>query len=412
MSERRVVVTGIGLVSPLGCEVDTVWQRLTAGQSGIVSIDRFDASEYAAQIAGQLKDFTIDDHIPRKEQRRNDAYSNYAIVAARSAHQDSGLEVSDPTRVGAVIGSGIGGLGSLEEQMTVLAAKGPSRLSPFLIPQMIGNMAAGLVAIDLGLQGPNYAVVSACATAAHSIGDAMRSIQRGEADVMFTGGSEAAITPIGIGGFCALKALCTRNDEPTRASRPFDAERSGFVMGEGAAIIVIEELEHAKARGAKIYCELGGFGQTCDANHITAPAEGGAGAARAMTMSMEEAGISGDQVDYVNAHGTSTQLNDKSETQAIKTALGEENAYKAMVSSTKSMTGHLLGAAGSLEAAFCALAIDRGVVPPTINQENPDPDCDLDYVPNESREADVNVCISNSLGFGGQNASLLMKKLA
>lgn len=411
MAERKVVVTGLGVVSALGSTVDTFWERLTAGQSGIRPIESFDASEFKAQIAGEVVDFDSEAFVPKKDQRRMDLFTIYSIAAAKMALDDSGLDLSssDPHRSGVIIGSGIGGLGSLEEQFKILSERGPGRMSPFTIPQMICNIAAGLVAIEHNLQGPNYSVVSACASAAHSIGDAMRVIQRGEADVMFAGGAEAAVTPTGIGGFCALKALSTRNDDPTAASRPFDAERNGFVMGEGGAILILEELEHAKARGATIYCEAAGFGMTCDAHHMTAPAEGGPGAARAMKLAMADAGVNPGDVSYLNAHGTSTQLNDKSETQATKTALGEDDARRIMISSTKSMTGHLLGAAAGLEAVVTALAISKGVVPPTINQEHPDPECDLDYVPNTAREAEVTVTLNNSLGFGGHNACLCFK---
>ena len=411
MAERKVVVTGLGVVSALGSTVDTFWERLTAGQSGIRPIESFDASEFKAQIAGEVVDFDSEAFVPKKDQRRMDLFTIYSIAAAKMALDDSGLDLSssDPHRSGVIIGSGIGGLGSLEEQFKILSERGPGRMSPFTIPQMICNIAAGLVAIEHNLQGPNYSVVSACASAAHSIGDAMRVIQRGEADVMSAGGAEAAVTPTGIGGFCALKALSTRNDDPTAASRPFDAERNGFVMGEGGAILILEELEHAKARGATIYCEAAGFGMTCDAHHMTAPAEGGPGAARAMKLAMADAGVNPGDVSYLNAHGTSTQLNDKSETQATKTALGEDDARRIMISSTKSMTGHLLGAAAGLEAVVTALAISKGVVPPTINQEHPDPECDLDYVPNTAREAEVTVTLNNSLGFGGHNACLCFK---
>jgi 3-oxoacyl-[acyl-carrier-protein] synthase II len=410
---RRTVITGLGLVSPLGSDLKLFWDRITSGTSGIRKIECFDASALSAQIAGEAIEFDVNDYIVRKEQRRQDRYSHLAIGAARLAVADSGIDMSkeNPERAGVIVGSGIGGLRTLEAQYKILQERGPSRCSPFMIPQMICNMASGNIAIAEGMQGPNYAVVSACATGLHSIGDAKYTIERGEAEIMLAGGAEAAICMLGMTGFAQLRALSTRNDEPERASRPFDADRDGFVMGEGAAIVVVEELEHAKARGAEIYCETAGFGMTCDAHHMTAPADGGPGAARAMKMSMAHAGLTPADVDYVNAHGTSTPLNDKAETQCIKTALGEERAKEIMVSSTKSMTGHLLGAAGGLETAVCALAIKHGVVPPTINYETPDPDCDLDYVPNTAREATVRVCINNSLGFGGHNASLLVKKL-
>jgi 3-oxoacyl-[acyl-carrier-protein] synthase II len=339
-----------------------------------------------------------------------DPFCHFAVAAAKMAVQDSGLQMSseDPHRVGCMVGSGVGGLITMEDQHTVLMQKGPDRSSPFMIPQMIVNMASGLIAIEHGMKGPNFCVVSACASGAHSIGEAARKIQYGEADVMLAGGTEAVICPLGIAGFSAMRAMSTRNDDPTKASRPFDKDRDGFVMGEGAGIVLIEEYEHAVKRGAKIYCEVGGYGSTCDANHITAPAPGGEGAARAMSNAIRDAGMTPDMIDYVNAHGTSTPLNDKNETAAIKAALGE-HSRKVMVSSTKSMTGHLLGAAGGIETVVCALAIKHGVVPPTMNYTTPDPDCDLDYVPNVAREAKVRACLNNSLGFGGHNCSLLLK---
>jgi 3-oxoacyl-[acyl-carrier-protein] synthase II len=410
MSTRRVVVTGMGVVSPLGCDVNVFWQRLCSGFSGIGKITRFDASAMATQIAAEVREFEIDKFIPKKEQRRMDPFCHFAVAAAKMAVQDSGLQMSseDPHRVGCMVGSGVGGLITMEDQHTVLMQKGPDRSSPFMIPQMIVNMASGLIAIEHGMKGPNFCVVSACASGAHSIGEAARKIQYGEADVMLAGGTEAVICPLGIAGFSAMRAMSTRNDDPTKASRPFDKDRDGFVMGEGAGIVLIEEYEHAVKRGAKIYCEVGGYGSTCDANHITAPAPGGEGAARAMSNAIRDAGMTPDMIDYVNAHGTSTPLNDKNETAAIKAALGE-HSRKVMVSSTKSMTGHLLGAAGGIETVVCALAIKHGVVPPTMNYTTPDPDCDLDYVPNVAREAKVRACLNNSLGFGGHNCSLLLK---
>jgi 3-oxoacyl-[acyl-carrier-protein] synthase II len=412
MGTRRVVVTGLGVVSPLGCDLGVFWQRLCSGYSGIRRITHFDASAMAAQIAAEVIEFEIDKFISKKEQRRMDPFCHYAVAASKLAMVDSGLTMSaeDPTRVGCMIGSGIGGLQTLEEQHSILLSRGPDRCSPFMIPQMIVNMAAGLVAIEHGLKGPNYCVVSACASGAHSIGEAMRQIQRGDADAMVAGGAEATICPLGIAGFSAMRALSTRNDAPEKACRPFDANRDGFIMGEGAGVVVVEEYEHARKRGARIYCEMGGYGATCDANHITAPAEGGEGAARAMRNAIRDAGLNPESVDYVNAHGTSTPLNDKNETAAIKGALGEQ-ARKVMVSSTKSMTGHLLGAAGGLETVICALALQNGVVPPTMNYETPDPDCDLDYVPNAARNVKIRVALNNSLGFGGHNSSLLMKAI-
>jgi 3-oxoacyl-[acyl-carrier-protein] synthase II len=411
---RRVVITGIGIVSPLGCGVDAFWDALRAGRGGVGAITAFDTSGMASRIAGEVKGFDAEVYVPKKDQRRMDRFSQYALGAAQMALTDSGLDLAaeDLERIGVVIGSGVGGLQTLEAQHSVLRDKGPGRCSPFMIPMMISNIAGGLVAIAHGLKGPNYAVVSACASAAHSLGDALRLIQRGDADVMVSGGAEAAVCPLGVAGFCAMRALSTRNDDPEHASRPFDRERDGFVIADGAGVLVIEELEHARARGASIYAELAGYGSTCDAFHMTAPAEDGSGAARAMRMAMDHAGVSADMIDYVNAHGTSTELNDKIETRAIKQALGEDHARRIAVSSTKSMTGHLLGAAAGLETAACALALRDGVIPPTINYEYPDPDCDLDYVPNTARETEIRVCLNNSLGFGGHNASLCLKRFA
>jgi len=410
---KRAVITGLGIVSPLGCDLATFWDQIKAGRSGIGLIEKFDASEMGSRIAGEVEGFDPDLFMAKKERRRMDEFSVFGMAAAKLAVENSGLDmaVEDTERIGVIVGSGIGGLQTLEDQHSVLKDKGPSRCSPFMIPQMISNMAGGLIAIEYNLRGPNYCVISACASAAHSIGDAYRIIQRGEADVMVAGGAEASVCALGIAGFCALRALSCRNDEPEKASRPFDAGRDGFVMSDGAAIVVVEELERAKKRGANIYCEIGGFGATCDAYHMTAPIETGEGAARAMTLAIKDAGMTPGDVDYINAHGTSTQLNDKVETLAIKMALGEEIARKVMISSTKSMTGHLLGAAGGIETAVCAMAIRDGVVPPTINYETPDPECDLDYVPNTARESKVSVCLNNSLGFGGHNACLLFKAL-
>ena len=413
MSDKKIVVTGIGLVTPLGSDLKVFWERLTGGKSGIRKIDKFDASGLTAQIAGQVAEFNVDDFLPAKMQRRMDPFVHYAVASARMAVQDSGLELSkqDVTRVGVIVGSGIGGLTTLEKNHGTVLSKGPSRCSPFMIPQMIANMGAGHVGIDLGVKGPNYSTVSACASGLHAVGDGMRCIQYGDADIMIVGGAEAAVCLTGCAGFCALKALSTRNDEPERASRPFDLNRNGFVMGEGAAMVVLEREESAKQRGAEIYCEVAGFGSTCDAYHMTAPAPGGEGAARAMTLALEDSGAVPEDVQYINAHGTSTQMNDKEETAAIKTAFGPDLSKKLAVSSTKSMTGHLLGAAGGLETAVCAMVLKHGVVPPTINYETPDPDCDLDYVPNTARELSVKACLNNSLGFGGHNISLLMRAL-
>lgn len=413
MQPRRVAITGIGLISPLGCGNQQVFDRLVRGESGIGPITRFDASAYDSRIAGEVKDFDPDSFIPRKEQRRLDLFSIFGLAASQIAIEDAGLEVGKlhPERVGVMIGSGVGGLKALQDQHAILLEKGPSRVSPFIIPQIITNIISGHVAIKYGFTGPNFCVVSACATGAHALGEAGRIIAHGEADIMIAGGTEAPICEVGVAGFAAMKALSTRNDEPQRASRPFDAERDGFVIAEGAAVLVLEELESARKRGARIYCELAGYGRNCDAYHITAPLESGEGAARSMTLALADAQIPAEQVDYINAHGTSTKLNDRGETKAIKLALGEGNARRVMISSTKSMTGHLLGGAGALEAAVCALTISRGVVHPTINYEHPDPECDLDYVPNEAREAPVKVCLSNSLGFGGHNATLCFRAI-
>jgi 3-oxoacyl-[acyl-carrier-protein] synthase II len=412
MDKRRVVVTGMGVVSPVGSTLDTFWSSLKEGKNGIGVITNFDATDFSARIAGEVTDFDFTEFIARKEQRRMDRFTMFGVAAAKMAATDAGMtaEVGDPNRKGCTVGSGIGGLNTLEAQAKSMMERGPGRCSPFMIPQMIINIVAGMIAIDHKLKGPNFSVCSACATAAHSIGDAMHIIQRDEADVMFAGGCEAAITPLGIGGFAAMRALSTRNDDPATASRPFDKDRNGFVMGEGGAVLVLEELEHAKARGAKIYCEIGGFGMSCDANHMTAPVESGEGATRAMAMAIKGAGLNGEDIDYVNAHGTSTPLNDKIETRAIKGAVGEDHARKLVVSSTKSMTGHLLGAAAGVEAIACALALRDGVVPPTMNYTTPDPECDLDYVPNAARELDIKACLNNSLGFGGHNASVCMTK--
>ncbi len=408
---KRVAVTGMGVVSPLGCDLDTLWTRLVNGESGIGPITKFDASGFTSRIAGEVRGLDLDAFIPKKEQRRMDPFSQYGIVAAKMAVVHSGIdfEKEDPWRAGVIIGTGIGGLHILQQQHEILMTKGPSRFSPFMIPQMITNIIAGQVAIDHGLKGPNFCITSACATATHSIGESLRMIQHGEADIILAGGTEGAVCELGVGGFCAMRALSTRNDEPQRASRPFDAERDGFVMSEGAAVLVLEEMEHAQKRGAKIYCEVAGYGRTCDAHHITAPDAQGAGATMGMKLAYQDAGMNPEDIDYINAHGTSTVLNDKGETLAIKQALGEDHARKVAISSTKSMTGHLLGAAGGIESIACALAMQNGVLPPTINYENPDPGCDLDYVPNTAREQKTKACLNNSLGFGGHNATLCFK---
>ncbi|MBU0714582.1 MAG: beta-ketoacyl-ACP synthase II [Verrucomicrobia bacterium] len=410
---RKVVITGIGVVTPLGCDVKRFWERNVAGVSGVRRVQQFDASPHPSQIAGEVVEFNPNDFLSKKDQRRSDLYCHYAMAAAKMAIVDAGLEPAraDSDRVGVIVASGIGGLQSLQVQHRILMEKGPERCSPFMIPQMICNMAAGLIAIEFQFKGPNYSVVSACASASHALGDAMRLIQYGDADVMITGGSDAGICSLAFAGFCALRALSTRNAEPAKASRPFDKERDGFVIGEGAGILVLEELEHARKRGAPIYCELSGYGATCDAFHETAPDEDGDGAARAMQRAIQDSHANADDVDYINAHGTSTMLNDQCETRAIKRALGEKQARQVMISSTKSMTGHLLGAAGAVEAAICALAVKHGIVPPTINYTTPDPECDLDYVPNTAREKKIRLALSNSMGFGGHNAALAFRPI-
>ncbi|MFH0879206.1 MAG: beta-ketoacyl-ACP synthase II [Lentisphaerota bacterium] len=413
MSRRRVAVTGLGVVSPLGCELNTFWDRLVHGQSGIRLIQSFDTSRFASRIGGEVVEFDIDKFISKKEQRRMDPFSHYGMAAAKLAVTDSGLVFAQEQaeRAGVIISSGIGGLQILQEQWAIYLQKNSTKFSPFMIPQMITNIIAGLVAIEFQITGPNFSVVSACASGTHSIGESLRIIQHGEADIMLAGGTEATVCELGVGGFCALRALSTRNDDPTKASRPFDLNRDGFVIGEGAGVVVLEELEHAKKRGAKIYCELAGYGRTCDAFHMTAPDETGKGAARGMSLAVQDAGLTPNDIDYINAHGTSTELNDKCETLATKIALGEEKARKTMISSTKSMTGHLLGAAGAVESVVCALAIQNSLVPPTINYETPDPSCDLDYVPNQARELKIRACLNNSLGFGGHNATLCFKAM-
>lgn len=412
MSERRVVITGMGLVSPLGCDVDKFWGRIQEGYSGIGRITRFDPTGFACQMAGEVIELELEKFLNKKEQRRLDQYSHYAVAAADMAFSDSGMEVKDyvPERFGAIIGTGVGGLQSLELAKEIFMKKGPAATSPFMIPRTITNMAAGVVAIRHNLKGPNYCVVSACATSAHAIADACRIIRCNEADVMLAGGSEATICHLGIDGFGCMRALSTRNDSPETACRPFDLGRDGFVMGEGAGVVVVEELEHAKKRGAVIYAEIAGFGMTCDANHITQPADNGDGAVRAMKLAMSSGGLNHEDIGYINAHGTSTVLNDKVETAAIKSVFGEADAKKLMISSTKSMTAHMLGAAGCIEAIISVLVLRDGVVPPTINYETPDPDCDLDYVPNTARQANVESCLSNSFGFGGQNICLALKR--
>ena len=408
---ERVVVTGLGAVSPVGNNLATFWDSLTNGRGGVGLLTKFDSSAFNSHVAAEVKNFQPEQYIDPKELRRMSPFIQYAVVAAKMAVEDSGLDLSleDPYRNGVIIGSGIGGLGVLEEQHKNLLKHGPRRISPFLMPLMLVNMAAGQVSMQLNLKGPSSSPASACTTGGHAVGDAFKAIQRGDADIMFAGGSEAAITPMGFGGFCALKALTTRNDAPERASRPFDLERDGFIMAEGSGILILESLTHAKNRGANIYAELCGYGMSSDAYHVTSPDPEGIGAANAMTMALNDGGINPDEVTYVNAHGTSTKLNDRNETLAAKRVF-KERAKKVAISSTKSMTGHLLGAAGAIEAVVISLVLKHGIIPPTINYEHPDPECDLDYVPNVAREVDVQVALSNSLAFGGHNVVLAMKK--
>lgn len=409
---RRVVVTGVGVVSPLGTGNDANWAALTAGRSGIASITRFDASEFPVKIAGEVKDFNPEDFIDKKEVKKMDLFIQYSMAAAQFAMADSGLVIdeSNAERVGVLVGAGLGGLPTIERYHSAMLEGGYKKISPFFIPMLIINLAPGHISMKYGAKGPNVSSVSACATGTHSIGDAYHMIKRGDADAMIAGGTESTVTPLGIGGFAVMKALSTRNDDPTAASRPFEKNRDGFIMGEGAGIVVLEEYEAAKKRGAKIYGEVVGYGLTGDAYHLTAPAPGGEGAARCMKMALAGAGINPEQVNYINAHGTSTPMNDLYETMAIKTTFGN-HARKVMVSSTKSMTGHLLGAAGGIEAVFTLLSMDKGVVPPTINYQEPDPECDLDYVPNTARSAAIEYAMSNNFGFGGTNASLLFRKI-
>jgi len=411
-TDRRVVVTGLGVVSSLGHDVDGFWKRLLEGQCGVDRIQSFDAAAFATQVAAEVRDFNPTPAFPSpKEVRRTDRFSQFGIYAGWSALQDSGLDLDQINRdtAGVFIGSGIGGLATIEQQHKILLDRGPGRLSPFMIPMLILNMSSGMFSMFYRLRGPNLATCSACATANHAIGEAWRTIKMGDATVMFAGGTEATIVPLGIGGFCAMKAMSTRNDDARHSSRPFDRERDGFVMGEGAGVIVMEELEHARARGARIYCEMVGYGNSADASHMTAPAPQGEGAVRCMRMALQNAGLAPDQISYINAHGTSTPQGDISETQAIKTVFGD-HARRMPVSSTKGATGHMLGAAGAVEMAICAKAIQTGAVPPTINYEHPDPECDLDYAPNTARQLEVNAVVNNSFGFGGHNASIVAKK--
>jgi 3-oxoacyl-[acyl-carrier-protein] synthase II len=412
MSQRRVVVTGLGIVSPVGNTLATAWDSVINGRSGVGPITHFDAAAYNSRIAAEVRDFDAKAWMPPKDVKKMETFIHYGIAASLMAMEDAGLEITEANaeRAGVLVGSGIGGIRGIEETSVDLYKGGPRKVSPFYVPSTIINMISGQLCIMKGFKGPNFSAVSACATSNHSVGMAMRMIQYGDADIMVAGGAEHGCTPSSVAGFCAMKALSTRNDEPTRASRPWDKDRDGFVLGDGAGILVLEEYESAKARGARIYCELVGFGASSDAYHMTAPSENGEGPARCMAGALRDAGLNPDQVDYLNAHGTSTPLGDLAETQAMKRALGD-HAYKTMVSSTKSMTGHLLGAAGGVEAIFSILAIHHGIVPPTINLENPSEGCDLDYVPNTARQAKVDVAMSNGFGFGGTNGTLVFRRL-
>ena len=408
---RRVVLTGVGLVTPLGIGVEETWQALCAGKSGIGEITRFDATPHNTKIAGEVKDFNAQDFLPKKEARRVDLFIAYAMAASRMALEDAKLVIdsANENRIGAVTGCGLGGLSLLEQTCVTLNQKGPRRVSPFFIPLMIGNMVPGMISIHFGAKGPNLSLATACAAGAHAVGDSYRMIQSGMADAMITGGVEAAVSPTSVAGFNAMKALSTRNDAPEKASRPFDRDRDGFVIGEGSGILILEALEHAQERGAAIYGELIGYGLTGDGHHMTAPPPDGNGAVRCMQAALDDAGLAAEQVDYINAHGTSTELNDLYESRAVK-AVFKDHAYKLAISSTKSMTGHLLGGAGGIETVFTALSVYHDMIPPTINYENQDKECDLDYVPNTARKTPVNVAMTNSFGFGGTNATLLLSK--
>ncbi len=409
--QRRVVITGMGLVTPVGIGVEDSWSALCAGKSGITEITRFDASVYQTRIAGEVKGFNAEDFIPKKEAKRNELFISYAMAATRMALEDSGLVIDSKNahRIGVVTGCGLGGLGIMEETILNVATKGPRRVSPFFIPMMIGNMAPGMISIHFGAKGPNLSLATACAAGAHAVGDSFKMVQNGMADCMITGGTEAVVSKTAVAGFNAMKALSTRNDAPEKASRPFDRDRDGFVIGEGCGILILEALDHALERGATIYAEMAGFGLTGDGYHITSPPPDGDGAVRCMQDAINDAGLAPDQVDYINAHGTSTELNDLYESRAVK-AVFKDHAYKLAISSTKSMTGHLLGGAGGIETVFSALSTYHDVIPPTINYENPADECDLDYVPNTARKAPVNVAMTNSFGFGGTNATLILKK--
>lgn len=411
--KHRAVITGMGVISPVGNHLDEFWSNLIEGKSCTGLLTRFDTSDLPTKVVAEVKNFEPTEWINKKESRHMDRFAQFAIAAAKLAVQDSGLDFGkvDKERAGTVLGCGIGGVTTFEDQKEVLMKKGSGRISPFFVPMLISNMAAGHLSIEFGLQGPSITVATACASATNAIGEALRIIQRGEADIMFCGGTEAPITPLAFAGFCAAKTMSTEQENPEQACRPFDKRRSGFVMGEGSGVLVLESLEHAEARGARIYAELAGYGSTSDAYHITTPVPGGAGAARAMRLALEDAGVNAQDVDYINAHGTGTGPNDATETNAIKTVFGSY-ASKLAISSTKSMTGHLMGAAGAIEGIICAIAIERGAIPPTINYEVPDPECDLDYVFNIARKQKVNVAMSNSLGFGGHNATIVLKKFA
>ena len=411
MDKRRVVITGLGAVTPVGIGVEETWSALCRGDSGVGHITRFDAGEYDSRIAAEVKGFNPEDYIPKKDVKKMDIFIQYALAASIMAVEDAQLKVNedDAHRAGVLVGSGIGGLPAIEKYHKVILADGPRKITPFFIPMLIVNLAAGQISMRFGFKGPNYSIVTACATGNHCIGEAFRCIQRGEADAMLAGGTESVIVPLAVGGFAAMKALSTRNAEPTRASRPFDKERDGFVIGEGAGIMILEELEYAKNRGAKIYAELIGFGMSGDAYHISSPDPTGEGAKKSMTNCLEDGAVTPQEIDYINAHGTSTTFGDKHETTAIKAVFGE-HAYRLKISSTKSMIGHLLGASGGVEAIVCVLSIARGIITPTINYEYPDPDCDLDYVPNQALEMPVRTALSNSFGFGGTNATLLFKQ--
>lgn len=412
MSKRRVVVTGLGIVSPVGSKIPVAWENLIKGRSGISMIDRFDTSDFAVKFAGLVRDFDADEYIVKKDQKKMDVFVHYGIAAGMQAMEDSGLEITEENaeRIGVAIGSGIGGIFGIEKTHSALLNGGPKKISPFFIPSSIINMISGNFSIMHGLKGPNISIVTACTTGTHNIGDSARMIAYGDADVMIAGGAEMASTPLGMGGFASARALSTRNDDPEAASRPFDVDRDGFVLSDGAGVMVLEEYEHAKARGANIYCELSGYALNSDAYHMTMPSEGGEGAARCMTMAINDAGMNPADIDYINTHGTSTPAGDVAETEAVKRAFGD-HAYKMAISSTKSMTGHMLGAAGGVEAVISTLILRDQVIPPTINLYNPDPKCDLDYVPNTARDMKIDTVLSNSFGFGGTNGTLVFRKI-